>query len=383
MQIASDNVFPTVHDKYQQLEVLYGAVGSMATFNLWVSLANTKLQEGSPFLPQLQHMLDARNTLGENGMAISDMQMSFILLDALPPSYSTITGTILAVGPLSALSPQDLINRFINEESRISSPGAALNKAAPFKSTHMQSNPLRASSTPQGELSSSASKDVTCYYCKRAGHKSPDCHKKKDLENAKKGKAGQQCKAAQNTAIADNTLDAQTLTRLANTLPIGKSTLRSQNMYTTINGSRKIEEVLDAPQVSLYMMSGNTQKPVAWMMDSGASQHFTPYIEDFTTYTQHKGVEISLGDNSIIKSTGVGSVTIRTNRGYDLILSDVLHVPQTHSRILSTSALTLNVTPRLALSCDVHSDLLRRVRLYQGLSLVMHKYQVEPCSRLV
>ncbi len=116
-QIASDLVFATVHAKYQQLETLYGAVGSMATFNLWVSLANTKLQEGSPFLPQLQHMLDARNTLGENGMAISDMQMSFILLDALPPSYSTIAGTILAAGPPSALSPQDLINRFINEES--------------------------------------------------------------------------------------------------------------------------------------------------------------------------------------------------------------------------------------------------------------------------
>ncbi len=335
-QIASDLVFAMVHDKYQQLETLYGTVGSMATFNLWVSLANTKLQEGLPFLPQLQHMLDVRNTLGENGMVISDMQMSFILLDALPPSYSTIAGTILAAGLPSALSPQDLINRFINEESHISGPGAALNKAAPFKSQHPQSNPPHASSTPQGASSSSASKDVTCYYCKKAGHKSPDCHKKKkDLENAKKGKAGQQRKAAQNTAkVAENTLDAQTLSRLASAPPIGKSTLQSCNLYTVINGSGKIEEVFDAPQVSLYTMSGNTQKPVAWMMDSGASQHFTPYIEDFTTYTQHRGVEISLGDNSIIKSTSIGSVTIRTNRGYDLILSDVLHVPQTHSHIV-------------------------------------------------
>ncbi len=130
-------------------------------------------------------------------------------------------------------------------------------------------------------------------------------------------------------------MDTQTLARLANTPPVGKGRLLCNNpLYTTINGSEKIEEVLDAPQVSLYMMSGNTQKPVTWMMDSGASQHFTPYIEDFTTYTQHRGVEISLSDNSIIKSTRVGSVTIRTNRGYDLILSDVLHVPQTHSRIL-------------------------------------------------
>src|SRR6266702_5793718 len=170
-QIDSNTVFPLVHDKYQHLEVLYGMVGSMATLNLWVSLANTKLQEGSPFLPQLQHMLDTTNTLGENGMAISDMQMPFILLDALPPSYSTIAGTILAAGPPSALSPQDLINRFINEESRISGPGAALNKAAPFKSSHTtpRSHQPRAPSAPQGASSSSASKDVTCYYCKKAG----------------------------------------------------------------------------------------------------------------------------------------------------------------------------------------------------------------------
>jgi|SRR6266702_434585 len=114
----------------------------------------------------------------------------------LPP-YSTITGTILGAGLPSTLSPQDLINRFINKESRISSPGAALNKAAPFKSTHTQSHQLHTSSTPQGASSSSVSKDITCYYCKKAGHKSPDCHKKKkDLENVKKGKVGQQCKAA-------------------------------------------------------------------------------------------------------------------------------------------------------------------------------------------
>src|SRR6266702_4202278 len=44
----------------------------------------------------------------------------------------------------------------------------------------------------------------------------------------------------------------------------------------------------------------------------------------------------------------------------------------------------LLVTPRLALSCDVRSEVcLRRVKPYQGFSMVMHRYQVEPCSRLV
>src|ERR1700761_9013221 len=173
-RITSDTVFPSVHDKYQQLETLYGMVGSMATFNVWVSLVNTKLQEGLPFCPQLQAMLEARNTLVENGMTFSDMQMCFILLDALPPSYSTVAGAILAQGAPAALVPQDLINRFLNEESRLNGPSGALTNVAPVKSSsthntgkqrHAHKPQQSSSSTPQG-----SSLEVTCYYCQRPGH---------------------------------------------------------------------------------------------------------------------------------------------------------------------------------------------------------------------
>src|SRR6266404_5779222 len=54
-QIAAETVYPTVHDKYGQLQTIYGTAGAMATYNLWVSLTNAKLAEGTPFLPQLQH----------------------------------------------------------------------------------------------------------------------------------------------------------------------------------------------------------------------------------------------------------------------------------------------------------------------------------------
>src|ERR1700761_2990204 len=134
-QVASDTVFASVHDKYQHLETLYGQVGSVATFNAWVGLVSTKLQEGSPFCPQLQAMLEARNTLVEDGMTFSDMQMCFILLDALPQTYSTVAGAILAQGAPAALVPQDLINRFLNEESRLNGPSGALTKVAPVKSS--------------------------------------------------------------------------------------------------------------------------------------------------------------------------------------------------------------------------------------------------------
>src|SRR5579859_2571806 len=115
-------------------------------------------------------------------MAISDMQMSFILLDALPPSYSTIAGTILAQGPPTGLSPQDVIQRFLNEESCISGPtsSAALTKAAPIK-PKKASKPSNSQSSSNGQT---GAQKITCFYCKKDRHKSNECHKKKrDLEN--------------------------------------------------------------------------------------------------------------------------------------------------------------------------------------------------------
>ncbi len=42
------------------------------------------------------------------------------------------------------------------------------------------------------------------------------------------------------------------------------------------------------------------------------------------------------------------------------------------------------VTPRLVLSCDVHSGVrVLSMKLDQGFSLMVHKYQVELCSRLM
>ena len=171
-QIVSDTVYPTVHDKYGQLQTVYGTAGAMATYNLWVSLTNAKLVEGTPFLPQLQH------------------QMSFILLNALPISWQSNAGTILASSTATTpLTPQDLIQRFVNEESRISGLGnlAPLTKVAPIKKSYLP----KGTSPPFGGQSS----EVTCFYCKKAGHKANKCNKKKkDLENAKKGKQGQKKK---------------------------------------------------------------------------------------------------------------------------------------------------------------------------------------------
>ena len=196
----------------------------------------------------------------ENRMTITDEQMVFILLQALPSSYSHIVGTILAAGPLSALTPQDLVQRFLNEESRLSGPSATLNKVAPVKSSKPRYNQPRASSS-NSPPSTSSDQEVTCFYCGKKGHKKPDCHKlKKDMENAQKGKEGQRRKATHNNNIEmdSQSSDGASLTRLHKVAPA------PSRLFTTVNGSGRIEEVHDV--LNLSVLYGSHTDFRAWTL---------------------------------------------------------------------------------------------------------------------
>lgn len=77
----------------------------MLSFNTWVALTSTVLNESSPMLAQLQKLNDAHITLKTNNIKVSNLQFSFILIKALSESYSTVTSTILATGKPKDLSP--------------------------------------------------------------------------------------------------------------------------------------------------------------------------------------------------------------------------------------------------------------------------------------
>jgi hypothetical protein len=362
-QVSNMTTYPSVFDKYTQLDTLFGSMGAMATFNLWCTLVNTRLQEGSPFQPQFQTILDTRNTLSENGMSVNDMQLAFIILDALLPSFSAIAGTILAVGNPNTLNPCMLIERILNEESHISGL-VSLNKFTPVKPHQKprQQNAAASSSSapaPQG--------GVTCFYCQKPGHKANECKKKqKDLENAKKGKAGQ---------------------RKSGRTAMGQGAHANVVATTIGGGSAAIQEVHEVPQITLYSRTekpvyftrdgysnfmqdfrdsvdesgpwddtwdgnyndgydyllctvrngDNTPKKNGWLVDSRASHHFTPDITDFDTL-EDDDTEVSLGDRSLVKITQKGTVKLRVE-GLDLTLTNVKYMPKCKIRILSPGSL--------------------------------------------
>jgi Reverse transcriptase (RNA-dependent DNA polymerase)/Integrase core domain/gag-polypeptide of LTR copia-type/GAG-pre-integrase domain len=281
--------FTTCHTVWKEIKRLYGGIGAMSSFNTWVALTRTNLDESIPMLPQLQKLNDARVTLESNNMKVSDIQFCFILIQALPESWTHVASTILAIGDPANLTAQIISDRIINEESRRSGASASLNKIAPIKKNGDKADKSK----------------IKCYYCQKNGHKSNECRKKKKdtEENETKGKGS------------------------------GAQTTKSVNAHM---GTASIEEVDDNDDlpVSLYAAARSR-----WMVDSGATHHITPHRSDFTNWTPAEGV-VSLGGHAEIRQTGTGTVTIHPSGGTKIVhLHNVMHVPDAGARYFSVSAL--------------------------------------------
>ena len=79
-----------------------------------------------------------------------------------------------------------------------------------------------------------------------------------------------------------------------------------------------------------------------WIVDSGASQHTTPYKHFFDTYEPISGHNVFMGDNGMIEAIGKGSILMETRvkgRARSIRMHDVLHVPHLHSNLLLVTKL--------------------------------------------
>jgi len=225
--VGDDTKFKTCKSKWDKIKCVYGGVRSVSSFNTWVALMGTALDEASLIQPQLQKMNNACITLENNNMKITDLQFCFILIKALPDSYNTVASTILATGEPLDLSLQKIQDRILNEEGRRSGASASLNKISPIKRKGDKADKRK----------------VKCHYYQKLGHKINECRKKKrDTEEKEKNEKGS---SVQST--------------------------KAVNAHIT---TASIEEIDDNEDLSISLYTASRSR---WMVDSGATNHITPH----------------------------------------------------------------------------------------------------------
>ncbi len=176
--VNNDTLYPTVYNKWVCLGAIHGGEsGSTIVFNQWTILVDSKLDNTQPLAPQFAKLNEARINLANVAMGITDNQYALILLHALPASYEALQSILLASGPAGTLTAEDIVAHAINEEGRHGLNPASL-------SAHNKA-PIKSMAGKKKDHST-----LTCHYCQKKGHISPNCHKKKRNEKEKK-KPGQ------------------------------------------------------------------------------------------------------------------------------------------------------------------------------------------------
>jgi len=79
----------------------------------------------------------------------------------------------------------------------------------------------------------------------------------------------------------------------------------------------------------VYLASSSTHVDhEAWLIDSGASSHFTPHREWFCEYENYDGGDVFLMDDRKAKIVGHGKVKLKLQGGRIRTLLSVLHIPK-------------------------------------------------------
>lgn len=91
----------------------------------------------------------------------------------------------------------------------------------------------------------------------------------------------------------------------------------------------------------MYLASSSTHVDhEAWLIDSGASFHFTPHREWFCEYEKYdSGVDVFLGDDKMARIVGCRKVKLKLQGGRVRTLLGVQHIPALARNLISISNL--------------------------------------------
>ena len=90
----------------------------------------------------------------------------------------------------------------------------------------------------------------------------------------------------------------------------------------------------------VYLASSSTHVDhEAWLINSGASFHFTPHREWFYEYEKYDGGDVFLGDDRKARIVGCGKVKLKLQGGRVRTLLGVLHIPTLARNLIYVSKL--------------------------------------------
>ena len=278
-------------DKYEK----QGAIASLLDFT---QLFEWRFVDDSDLEGQLGRFYDIRSRCAVTGLKLEDYTFALMILTKLPEGYTVVKDSMLTnitsidKLELSQVHAKVIETEFSRKSENSSSANAVASSSSPSSNTNTNNNKKNKNSKPPP--------DKPCYWCQKTGHWASKCRKRPSDKGKKNA-------GSSSLNVVDNS-DAQS----------------------------------DSPVFAYF------GAPENFLMDSGATDHMTPFGSDFKRNSYVSLVDsnqsVTLGDGTTqLRTLGKGTierwVETRPHHHRLLVLVDVLHVEGIKRRFLSTSRL--------------------------------------------
>eukprot|EP00253_Pinus_taeda_P015564 PITA_15564 len=277
------------------LGTLYQSKSLLNKLFLQKTLYNLRMKDGDSVTEHLNAFNIMVSQLAYIDIKILDKDKCINLLCSLPDSWDSM---VIAIGSnATALQFDEIVLALLTEEMRWKNIESQNGDALSIRGCSQNKNKNKSSSgrSKYRERSKSPEKPVkvVCWKCGKEGHYKRDFK----LKAPDKGKGSDDAPSAE----AKTTLD---------------------------EGG------------DVYLASSSTHVDhEAWLIDSGASFHFTPHKEWFYEYEKYDGGDVFLGDDRNARIIARGKVELKLQGGRVRTILGVLHIPAIAKNMISISKL--------------------------------------------
>eukprot|EP00253_Pinus_taeda_P035574 PITA_35574 len=280
---------------WDKLGTLYQSKSLVNKLCLRKKLYNLRMKDGDSVTEHLNAFNTVVSQLLSVDIKISDDDKCISLLCSLPDSWDSL---VIAIGSnATALQFDEIVSALLTEGMRRKNMDNQNGDALSVRGRSQNRNKNKSSSGRSKSRGRSKSPGkptkVVCWKCRKEGHFRRECKSKAP----DKGKGSDDAPSAEAKTTSDEGWD-------------------------------------------VYLASSSTHVDhEAWLIDSGASFHFTPHREWFCEYEKYDGGDVFLEDDRKARIIGRGKVKLELQGGRVRTLPGVLHILALARNLISVSNL--------------------------------------------
>ena len=321
----------TPHDMWRELQETFERPSLSNKLQLQTRLLDLKMESGSSVDNYFKEIQDLTERLAALGAPVeADFQVALVLR-GLPSEYDALRVAFVTKGTVTMSELREALR---TEEKRVNPDCGTVGASSGTYALSARGNRGRGRGKMYPRMKGPPG---SCFGCGKMGHIHKNCPTNPYVPQNRSHVVKHMSKAAEYHSDVDDSSD-------------------------NVDVCDNVDVSDDVMFTALYGVCNTSVSPDVWIIDSGATKHMSPCLDQFSDYVPFRVSEsVSLGNGTVCDALGIGRVVVSMLCEGEVkryTLSDVLYVPQLVNNFFSVTAATLkgHQVTFAKKQCTIHRD---------------------------